>query len=532
MTLMHNSIFLLLVVVILGEMLGHIKLKSFSLGSSAIIFVALAFGHFGYSLPQEFQTLGLVLFIYSVGLQAGPGFIPSFRSHGLSLALGAISVVFVGFLMTLVCSWFFKFDLGIAAGLFAGALTSTPGLAVAVEAVEHSQAPAAYGLTYCFGVVGVIVFINLLPKVLNLNIKDEEESLHRELTDNNPPFTYHHIEVTNPNLFDKKVHDIYLKNIAPVVLTRLLRRGAEEPILVSGETILREGDLLRIVGRKADLKKMELYMGHPVEGKLEFTRGMTKKTIIVSQQKVVGHSIGFLNLRDAFNVRVSRVVRNGIELPAETHTRLHLGDILHVVGEENAIKNVSRILGNDVKETFRIKLLPIFLGLLAGFLLGRIPLTLPWIGSFSLGITGGVLLAGLILSNLYKTGPIVWEIPSTANTFIRELGLLLFLATVGTRTGATILETLSQQGLPLFISGLVVTTVPLLLSMLICRYLLKINFLRMIGVLTGGMTSTPGLASASAISDEPYAAAAYATVYPVALIGMIFFTKILILFLR
>ena len=161
MELINNPIFLLLVIVILGEMLGHVRVKSFSLGSSAIIFVALTFGHFGYSLPEEFQILGLVLFIYSVGLQAGPGFLSSFKSHGLHLALGAMSVVFLGFLMTLVCSWIFSFDLGIAAGLFAGALTSTPGLAVAVEAAEQSQAPAAYGLTYCFGVVGVIVFINL-----------------------------------------------------------------------------------------------------------------------------------------------------------------------------------------------------------------------------------------------------------------------------------------------------------------------------------------------------------------------------------
>ncbi len=206
--------------------------------------------------------------------------------------------------------------------------------------------------------------------------------------------------------------------------------------------------------------------------------------------------------------------------------------MLHVVGYENAVKNVSRILGNDVREIYRVNLLSIFLGLLAGFLIGKIPLHLPLVGTFSLGITGGVLLAGWILSNLYKTGPFVWEIPSTANSFIRELGLLLFLATVGTQTGATILETLSQQGLPLFFSGILVTAVPLLVSLLICRYLLKIRFLRMLGVLTGGMTSTPGLASAAAISDAPYAAVAYATVYPVALIGMILFTKLLILILR
>ncbi len=532
MSIIHNSIFLLLIIVILGEALGHIKLKSFSLGSSAIIFVALVFGHFGYTLPGDFQTLGLVLFIYSVGLQAGPGFLSSFKQQGLSLTLGALVIVFVGFLITLLCSWFFDFDQGVAAGLFAGALTSTPGLAVAVEEVARSQAPAAYGLTYCFGVVGVTLFINLLPKILNTNISDEEQALHQELTEKNPPFTYHHIEVTNPNLLNKSVNEIYLKDIAPVVLTRLLRRGAKEPILVSGETLLCEGDHLRIVGRKNDLRKVELYMGQATEVKIEFDRGMVKKSIIISKRQVVGHTLGMLNFREVFNVQVSRITRNGIDLPAEANTRFHLGDVLHVVGNEKALKNLTRMLGNDVKAIYRINLLPIFVGLLAGFLIGKIPLYLPLIGSFTLGITGGVLLAGLILSGLYKTGPIIWEIPSTANSFIRELGLMLFLATVGTKTGSTIMATISQQGLSLFISGLLVTSIPLLVSLLVCRYLLKVRFLRMIGVLTGGMTSTPGLSSATSLSETPYAAGAYATVYPVALIGMIFFTKLLILILR
>ncbi len=532
MNMLENSIFLLLLIIILGESLGHLKLKAFSLGSSGIIFVAIAFGYFGYSLPGEFQTLGLVLFIYSVGLQAGPGFLSSFKHQGLRLTLGAIVIVFVGFLTTLICCWFFHFEVGIGAGLFAGALTSTPGLAVAVEAVEKSQAPAAYGLTYCFGVIGVTLFINLLPRILKINLQEEEQLLHREITENNPPFTYHHIEITNPNLFNKTVKDIYLSNIAPVVLTRLLSRGATEPVLVTGETVLREGDLLRIVGREEDLKKVELYMGRPIKEKIEFNRGIVKKTIIVSKRKAAGHSIGFLNFREVFNVQVSRITRNGIDLPAEPNTRLHLGDMLHVVGDENALKNVSRILGNDVRAIYRVNLLPIFLGLLAGFLLGEIPFFLPFVGNFSLGITGGVLLAGLILSNLYKTGPFIWEIPSTSNNFIRDLGLMLFLATVGTKTGATIIPTLAQQGLPLLLSGILVTLAPLLTSLLVCRYLLKIRFLRILGVLTGGMTSTPGLVSASALSATTHAAAAYATVYPVALIGMIFFTKILILILR
>ncbi len=531
MVIMHNPVFLLLLIIVLGEALGHIRIRAFSLGSSAIIFVALAFGHYGFALPGEFQTLGLVLFIYSVGLQAGPGFLSSFKSQGLSLTLGALTIVFVGFLVTLGCCMIFDFDLGIGAGLFSGALTSTPGLAVAVEAVENSRAPAAYGLTYCFGVVGIILFINLLPRVLKIDLAGEEQALHQELTEDNPPFTYHHIEVTNPNLFNKPIAEIFLKDIAPVVLTRLLRRGAEEPILVASDTVIMEGDQIRIVGREEDLKKIELYMGRPIKEEIRFNRGITKKMILVSKRQAVGHTIGFLSFRKVFNVQVSRVTRNGFDLPAQDNTRLHLGDILHVVGDENSLKNVSRILGNDVRSIYRIQLLPIFIGLLTGFIIGKIPLHLPLVGDFSLGITGGVLLAGLLLSGLYKTGPFIWEVPSTANSFIRELGLMMFLATVGTKTGETIVETLAQQGTELFFSGILVTLIPLLVSLVVCRSVLRIRFLRMLGALTGGMTSTPGLASAAALSETSYAAAAYATVYPVALIGMILFTKLLILIL-
>ncbi len=532
MQLLHNPIFLLLVIILLGEALGQVRLKAFSLGSSAIIFVALVFGHYGLTLPGEFQTLGLALFIYSVGLQAGPGFLSSFRRQGMKLSLGALVMVLSGFLTTLACCWLFRFDADIGAGLFSGALTSTPGLAVAVEAVAKSRAPAAYGLTYCFGVVGVILFIKLLPRVLRVDIAAEEEALNREVTENYPPFSVHHIEVTNPNLFDKAVRDIFLKDIAPVVITRMLRKGASEPILVFGDTILRQGDRLRIAGREKDLQRAELFLGRSIDEEIAFNRGLTKKNIVVSKSEAVGHSLGSLNLAVVFNVQVTRITRNGIDLPAAGHSRLHLGDVLHVVGDENSLHNVTRMLGNDSRELYRINLLPILLGLLAGFLIGEIPLYLPGIGFFTLGTTGGVLLAGLVLSRLYKTGPILWEIPATANRFIRELGLVFFLAAVGTHTGETILHTLAQQGIPLLISGVLVTSAPLVISLVVCRYLLRIRFLRLLGVLTGGMTSTPGLVSASSLSDTPYAAAAYATVYPVALIGMILLTKILILVVR
>jgi putative transport protein len=381
-------------------------------------------------------------------------------------------------------------------------------------------------------VIGVIVFINLLPKLFKIDIKQEEESIDRERTTDNPPFTFHHVEVTNTNLHGKKIVDLKLKEIAPIVLTRLLRRNASEPILVSGETVLQAGDKIRIAGRQKDLERIELFLGRAIDGEIAFNKGLTKKSIIVSKQSAAGRTLGFLNLRETFGVQVTRITRNGIDLPAAVTTRLHIGDIIHTVGEEDSLKNVSRILGNDVKQTFKVSLLPILIGLVAGFMIGQIPLDLPIVGHFNFGTTGGVLISGLVLGYLYKTGPFIWEMPTSANAFLRELGLMFFLATVGTKTGATIVATITSQGADLVIAGLIVTLAPMIICALACRYLLKIPFLRMLGVITGGMTSTPGLAAANSHTESPYPSSAYATVYPVGLIGMIIITKALIYILE
>lgn len=529
MELLHNPIFLLLLVIILGDAIGRLRLLNFQFGTSAIVFVALAFGHAGFVLPKEFQTLGLVLFIYSVGLQAGPGFLSSFKSHGLRQTLGASSMVVAAFLTSAVLCLALGFDAGTGAGLLAGAMTSTPGLAVAVEMADPSAAASAYGLTYTFGVLSVIVFVKLLPRVLGIDIAAEEQALRRQISEQHPPLMHHHVKVTNRNLFGKRIKDIHLREVAPVTITRLLRLGGSEPELVSGETELREGDRLRVVGRQADLETVELFIGEKVDEEVAFDRVLVHRDIVVSKRQAAGQPIAALNPRTVFNVQIARVCRSGMELPATAETRLHVGDTLRVVGDARSVSNMAKLLGNDVEATFTASVLAILLGLFVGFLVGQIPFPLPWVGTFKLGTTGGVLLAGLVLSGLYKTGPVIWAVPSTTNHFLRDLGLMLFLATVGTAAGATIVDTLRTQGLGLFLAGIAVSIVPLVLSVVVCRYVLKLPFLRMLGVVAGGMTSTPGLAAASSVSSTAFASSAYATVYPVALIGMIVVAKLLVL---
>ena len=531
MPLLQNPIVILLTIIVLGELLGKARLWNLSLGPSAIIFVALAFGHFGFIVPAGVQTIGLALFIYAVGLQAGPGFASSFRSHGIPMTLAVLFIALCGTLVTWACCKIFGFDPGTGAGLLAGAMTSTPSLAAAVEVVGHEHAPAAYGVTYGFGVIGMAILIKLLPRFLRADLRAEEERLARELAEENPPITSMHIEVSNPNLFGKRVADIFLKSIAPVTITRLLAKDADEPVLVGADTLLEEGDQLRVVGRPADLEKVQLYIGKPVDRQIAFERMLGKKSIVLSKRQFAGSTLGFFNFRETFNVQVARITRNGMDLPADANTRLHLGDVLHAVGDERALRNISRMLGNDLKATYDISLLPILVGLLIGLLLGNLTLPLPLVGPLKLGTTGGTLLTGLLLGARYQTGPLIWDLPDAGNRLIRDLGLALFMAAVGTSAGVTFVATLQERGWPLLVSGMLVTLVPVILAALVGMYLLRIRLLRLLGALVGGMTSASGLAAANALSATPYAAAAYATVYPVALIGKILAVKVLLLIL-
>ena len=256
-----------------------------------------------------------------------------------------------------------------------------------------------------------------------------------------------------------------------------------------------------MVGLEADLEKAQLY---------------------------IGRTLRSLNLTAVYNVQVARITRNGFDLPAHANTRLNKGDILNVVGQQQSLENVKKHLGDNLRELYTASVISILAGILIGFLIGRFPIYLPGMGLFTMGTTGGVLAAGMVFGYLKKNGPVIWEIPVTANSFIRELGLMFFLATVGSSAGATILTTLRQFGLPLLAAGILTTLIPLATAFWACHRLLGIPFLRTLGVLTGGMTSTPGLATATTLSPAQYAATAYATVYPMAVIGMILFTKLLI----
>lgn len=528
MTLLQNPLFLLLAVILSGYLLGRIRLWTFSLDTSGIVFSGLLFGLAGFTLPGVFQSLGLILFIYSVGQQAGPGFLHSMRREGLSLSLAALGMIAAALLTALGSQVWLGFSKEITAGLFAGALTSTPGLAVAVELARDSTAPAAYGVAYTFGVIGVVLAVKLLPRILRTNIRHEEEKLEQELSRLHPLMEFTHLRVTNPNLCSAPLSEVLPLLTDEVAITRLLRSGVHAPELVRADTVLGMGDTVRAVGTREALRRTAVIIGPEVEADMTFSSVLSKKEILLSRPEVAGKTLHSLNLEHVYGVQISRITRNGFDCPARGHTRLRQGDILHVVGQAQALENVKEFLGDDAVALFATNSAMLLAGLLCGLLLGAMPLYLPGLGIFTLGATGGVLMAGLFFGAVRQIGPVITELPSTTNSLLRDLGLSLFLATVGTAAGGSLGPTLSQYGLPLFLTGAGITLVPIAAGTILC-HVLKIPFLRMLGVLTGGMTSTPGLGAAASLSPTAYAATAYATVYPVALVGMIVSTKIIML---
>ena len=525
--LINNPLFITILIAILGLLIGRIKIKSFSLGSSAILFVAFAFGHFGFSAPEVFQPLGLTLFIYSVGLQAGPGFVASFQRNGLQHTLCAIIIVLTGFISTIIVSKLLHYNTDMAAGIFAGAMTNTPSLAVAAGTGKNILATSAYGVTYCFGLLGVIFFVKLIPSLVRVSIPEEEKKLSDAIAATMPKVTHYHIRITNPNVFGKSLRDIKLSSIAPVAITRYLQRDSDKALQVTGSTVFASGDLIRLVGTEEDVSKVAIFFGEVVKDEIKFDDELVNQKIVVSRKEAVGRSVGSVNFMDSFNVQLARITRNGIDLPPNPILRLHIGDVLHLVGEKNAIQNVGKLIGNDIKAIYMTDVLSMMIGICFGFMIGSFPLAIPFVGKITLGVGGGSLLSGLILGYAHSTRKFVWEIPLPTSTFIRELGLVLFLTALGTTTGATFVQTIEEHGFPLFLGGAVVTLLPVIIGYAVCRRIFKIPFLYTLGVLSGSMNNTPSLSASQSYSDSHFAFSSYATVYPVAMIVKIVLTQLI-----
>jgi len=525
--LRESPIVSLFIIIALGFVLGKIKIKGFSFDVSAVIFAALLFGHLGISLPPAIQTMGLVLFIFTVGIQAGPGFFDSFRQRGRRYVLAAGLLVVFSLVTALILKYTMNLSSDMLTGILCGALTSTPGLSVAIEATNSPLASIGYGIAYPIGVLGVIVFVKLMPRFLRVNLSAEFEKIKASRKDEHPPIVVCTYRVENAPLFGKPLGEVGFRNMTGATVSRI--KKGEEIVLPSKNTILNEGDLLVAVGTEESQRKVELLIGSSAPRFEMLDEDYCIETLLVTNKNVVNESLSKLQLEAGCRFVVTRIRRSGIDLSSSPSAILKFGDKVTVATYRRDLPRLAQLLGNNARVLSDTDFFPIALGIILGVLLGKVELSLGGSLPLSLGLTGGVLIMSILLSSAGKTGNILWTMTSSSNNLLRQLGLLLFLAGVGTSAGHSLVATIVGSGVSLLLVGALLTLVPMLLTLLFSRWVLKLNIFELFGVITGGMTSTPGLAACESMAFDETPSTVYATVYPVAMVALLLSVKIIAL---
>jgi putative transport protein len=538
------AVLVLASVAVLGLALGQIEVRGIRLGVAGVLFAGILFGHFHLILPTEtlgfVRDFGLILFVYTIGIQVGPGFLTSLRKQGLPLNLLAAGVVFAGGALAMLGSWLLGIDMVAAVGIFSGATTNTPSLGAAQEALKqmpHITADRAalpslgYAVAYPFGIIGIILAMIVIRAVLRINPHQEVKAFEKEQKAEEEPLVRMNVRVCNSNLDGLKLNDIPSKDSLAVIVSRVKRAGEAEVAVASTETVVHEGDVLLAVGTPSHLRDFQLIVGQESpEDLMEVPGPVTFERFNVTRRDVLGKTISELNLTEHYGVTVTRVQRAEIEMTAVPDLRLQFGDRLQVVGKEADVAKVSAALGNSVKELNRTSFIAMFLGIGVGVLLGIYPFSVPGLPMpVRLGLAGGPLLAAIVLSRIGRIGRLLWYMPPSATLMMREFGITLFLACAGLTAGEHFFSLLfSGQGSLWMALGAVITLAPLLIAAFIGRLLMKQNFINICGLLAGSMTDPPALAFANSINRSDAPSVAYATVYPLTMLLRILMAQILI----
>ncbi|WP_411651766.1 putative transporter [Escherichia coli] len=526
------TVSILALVVVVGLFIGNVKFRGVGLGIGGVLFGGIIVGHFvsqaGMTLSSDMlhviQEFGLILFVYTIGIQVGPGFFASLRVSGLRLNLFAVLIVIIGGLVTAILHKLFDIPLPVVLGIFSGAVTNTPALGAGQQILRDLGTPMAmvdqmgmsYAMAYPFGICGILFTMWMLRVIFRVNVETEAQQHESTRTNGGALIRTINIRVENPNLHNLAIKDVPILNGDKVICSRLKR---EETLKVpSPETVIQLGDLLHLVGQPADLHNAQLVIGQEVDTSLS-TKGtdLRVERVVVTNENVLGKRIRDLHFKERYDVVISRLNRAGVELVASSDISLQFGDILNLVGRPSAIDAVANVLGNAQQKLQQVQMLPVFIGIGLGVLLGSIPVFVPGFpAALKLGLAGGPLIMALILGRIGSIGKLYWFMPPSANLALRELGIVLFLSVVGLKSGGDFIHTLVDgEGLSWIGYGALITAVPLITVGILARMLAKMNYLTMCGMLAGSMTDPPALAFANNLHPTSGAAAlSYATVYP------------------
>ena len=531
----------------IGLMVGKIKVKGISLGGAGALFVGILLGHLGLRVEGNvlhfIQEFGLILFVYTIGMQVGPGFMDSIRRHGLVLNVLSVGIVLLGVLVTL-CLYFFTGmhdNVPVLIGMLCGAVTNTPSLgaansAFAAAGVDTSLTGIGYAVAYPFGVIGIILVMILMRVIFRQDPNKAAERYTADIAANSKEIVSCSLTVDNQNLFGIQLKEIPDLISSGVVVTRLLR--GENIFTPNGKTVIERGDKMHIVGMPEAVAAMEKIIGRRLETPItKFASDPAKpiqvKTIRVTNKKVLGRTIGSLALAERYGVNVSRVTRGGIKFTGRLDLRIKFADKLMIVGSAEGIEAVAKELGNSLTALDHPEILPAFLGIFLGVIVGSIPLAIPGMPTpLKLGLAGGPLVVAILLSRKRKIGPLNFFMANSANLMLREFGLTLFLSCVGLNAGIRFFDVL-LNGDGLYYMGLaaLITFLPLAVMACVGHLVFKVNYLSLCGVLAGATTDPPALAFANSQADSEAVNIGYASVYPLTMLLRILSGQVLAILL-
>lgn len=525
--LSENSLLALFVIVGSGLLLGKISIRGIQLGSSGVLFTALLGGHLGYALPSEIGTLGLLLFVYCIGIGAGGRFFAAIAHEGAALAKLAAMIVGTGALITFIGATLLDLPADLASGIFAGALTSTPALAASIEGIQgdSSGVSIGYGIAYPCGVIGVILFVQILPRCLkhdwDATTEDDQLSSARERHVETAL-----VEVTNRTLFGKQIADSNEADLSACQISRIF--NGDQLVPHRYDDRFHEGQLLLLVGLRHEIESTINFLGKRSDRHVLMDVENERRQLLVTAREIAGQTLQAIAPLKNYGVVITRINRLGLTFVPNTSTVIEQNDTLTVVGPVGSLKEFSKIIGHRESAIGITDLLSLSVGLTLSILVGLIPFTFPGGTTVKLGLAGGPLVVALVLGHFGRIGKIVGHIPRPTRLFLQEIGLVFFLANAGVNGGVSLVATIQEYGFSVFGLGLCVTAIPLFVAWPIAHRHLKLNPLQSLGGICGSMTSTPALGAITSKTDSQIPVVSYVSAYPVALVVMILFAKTLI----
>jgi putative transport protein len=548
-----HTILLFAVVIASGLLLGRFKIKGVSIGTTWILFLGILLSHFGFRgdpIALSFmKDFGLILFVFSIGLQVGPGFFQSFKQGGVTMNLLAAGMILLAVLVTLSIHWITGESLTTMVGVMSGAVTNTPGLGAAQQTLSDamvaegatrlaaSEASAslasAYAVAYPIGVLGVIFVVLLLKGIFKVDVTRERKVLEQEEASTQDAARRMHCEVENPAVFGRRISDVVGDMSDKFVISRLMRKG--EISIPGPNTVLQKGDKVLVVTSQSHVDAVRIIFGEEVPMHLDDwvhkDEHLVTRRLAITKSSLTGKRLSELHIREKYGVSVTRVLRTGVELVARPNLILQMGDSILVVGTESDINHVASIVGNKPETLSHPNLVPIFFGIALGVIFGSIPISFPGIPQpVKLGLAGGPLIIAILLGHFGPKWRITTYTTLSANMMIREIGISIFLAAVGLGAGENFVSSVLNGGYWWILYGALITLIPVFVTGLVARLVFKLNFYQICGLLSGGNTDPAVLAFAQDAYGTDYTSINYATVYPLSMFLRVLAAQLLVLF--